>query len=177
MSKTNLLDLTAGGMVHKAYGHLGAMRISFDVPVEILFSSDDDRKFLFLQIMGSLVPYRVQTMEPLDTDVYKVKLKYIDTPEDASEFVKSPVFIERERLPEDVRESDLHGLEGFEVLDLDGRRLGTIKEVMEYPQQLMAILTDEASQEHLLPLVEEWIKAVDPELRYITMELPEGLLE
>ena len=65
---------------------------------------------------------------------------------------------------------------GFVLVDIEGQDIGVIKEVVQYPEQLMAVV-DVDSQDVLVPLNETFIQGVDPEQSAIWVDLPEGLLD
>ncbi len=170
-----MLDLVQVGFTQKTYGHKGEIKISMDLPLEALIS--EEQPFLFLQIIGSTVPYAVESYVELGED-YRVKFKYIESPEQASEYTHTPIYVERNRLPEDLFEEIPEDILRFTIVrHPDGKYIGQIEEILEYPQQYMLFVRSSNDQIHMIPWVESWIVALEPEAQIIKMQLPMGLGE
>ena len=78
--------------------------------------------------------------------------------------------------PLDEGEFFLHDLVGLEIIEADGRSLGTIADVFDVSGQLLASVKLEG-QEHLFPIRKETVNRIDIEARKIEVSLPSGLLE
>ena len=85
--------------------------------------------------------------------------------------------IEREECQE-LPENTYYAFElvGLEVITTDGRRLGVLEEVLEYPANDVYVVMD-GPKEYLIPAVAEIIKKVDIKNRVMKIEPMEGLLE
>ncbi len=170
-----MLALVQIGRTGKTYGNKGYLRLYTDIDIEKQIA-EGELRFLFLEMVGSRVPYAVEYIESLGDLGYKVKFKQIDSPEQASEFANSPVFIEQERIAQLVEEHPLKALDDYRIFNSEEIHIATIREIMEYPQQLMARVVDPEDRERLIPLVEEWIQEIDHEEQKLIMDLPEGLI-
>ena len=67
-------------------------------------------------------------------------------------------------------------LAGFTIVDLELGELGRIIEVIEFPQQEMAVISHNKN-EIFIPINENLIEKIDKEKQYIYMNLPEGILD
>lgn len=67
-------------------------------------------------------------------------------------------------------------LKGCKVVDKNGKVLGTVKEVEEYPAQLTLRVAREKKADFLVPFVKQFIKSVDIKKKQILIEIIEGLL-
>ena len=67
-------------------------------------------------------------------------------------------------------------LEDFVLFDKEKTRIGSIREIVEYPQQLIAVVEYEG-KEIMIPLAEQLIIEIDEENQKLVMELPEGILD
>ena len=88
------------------------------------------------------------------------------------------IYIDKDELHESIRESDNnenHELVDFLIIDEDNITIGTISEILEYPEQLLAkvIYQDKTV---LIPIHNDLILGTDAEKKTIQMSLPEGLL-
>jgi 16S rRNA processing protein RimM len=79
--------------------------------------------------------------------------------------------------PEEEAASDpLLDLVGFELYDSERGRIGVIEDVLDMPQQYLAVV-EYQQKEVLVPLHEDLIRGIDPATGRITLQLPEGLLD
>lgn len=161
------------GKTGKAFGTEGMLKFN----VEERFLDDlFEATAIFIEQMGKPVPFfidEVHNEAPLI-----LKLEEVDSREIALELAGKDIFLRREDIAEASLEQpfDLSALEGFQVVDRTAGAIGPIEEVVELPQQLMAIVQYEG-REVLIPLSDQLILSVDADNQRIEMDLPEGLLE
>lgn len=165
------------GQVRKTHGVDGALRATVE---EAFREYVWDLEFLFLDIDGDKVPFRIEYIKG-EEDAPIFKFDRMDTPEEAAKYTGAKLFMEKDRLPKGFdpavsSELEFAYLEGFTLFDEGIGLIGPILEVMEYPQQEMAVV-NYRENEWLIPLHEDLIIAVDENNRRITMRLPEGLFE
>jgi 16S rRNA processing protein RimM len=86
-----------------------------------------------------------------------------------------PVAVSRDDVPLAEGEFLLADLPGCEVVDEAGVVLGRVTEVMPGPQDLLVIRDDRV--ERLLPVIGEFVRAVDLTARRVVVALPEDLPE
>ncbi len=70
-----------------------------------------------------------------------------------------------------------HQLLGLEVRDTRGERLGTVREVLEYPGQDLLEIERPGGASFLLPMVEEFLVEVDLDRGCLVVNPPAGLVE
>ena len=131
---------------------------------------------VFFDVQGGYVPFFVERIR--EANALLLKLEDIDSPEAAAAVTGKPLF---------MRAADLLGLdadeaavgytflEGFRIVDRDSGPVGTIREILEYPQQVIAVV-DYGGKEVLVPLHDRLIAEVDEEAQVLEMDLPDGLL-
>lgn len=131
---------------------------------------------IFLELQGGPVPFFVERIRRAGDLL--VKLDEIDTPEEAVALTGKPIYLPDEALDGGAATGgfDLSMLEGFSIIDEAVGPVGRIEEVLELPQQMMAVVKYQ-DREVLIPLTDELITDVDPEARTLHMSLPDGLLE
>lgn len=71
----------------------------------------------------------------------------------------------------------LHQLDGCDVFDEAGERLGVLTGVLESPAHDIWVVTTPSSKESLIPVVSEFIRDVDLEARRIVIAPIEGMIE
>lgn len=153
-------SLVTIGRILKPFGVRG------EVKVESL--SDVPGRFEGLQTVYLTLPHEGATsQETTVTHVRKVTAGYLmkcsafSTPEEATQFrgawVQIPVSPELPRDPDTFYYFELIGLR---VKDPDGQEMGTVEEILEYPQHhVLVIRNDEA--EFLIPANRRTIEKVD----------------
>ncbi|MCO6479444.1 MAG: 16S rRNA processing protein RimM [Phaeodactylibacter sp.] len=161
------------GRTGKAFGTEGALKFK----VEEQFLDDFfDAAVIFIEQMGKPVPFFI---EGLHNDApLIIKLEEVDSRETALGLAGKDVFLRREDIADESLEQPfgLTALEGFRVIDQTAGEVGLIEEVLELPQQMVAVVQYQG-REVLIPLTGQLILSVDAENREIEMALPEGLLE
>lgn len=70
-----------------------------------------------------------------------------------------------------------HELLGCRVEDLEGRPVGTVREIWETGAHDVLVVEDEEGQRHLLPAAGAFLREVDPPGRRIVYEVIPGLLD
>jgi 16S rRNA processing protein RimM len=109
-------------------------------------------------------------------DRFLVKFQGVETRTDA-DVLRGPLYAppgERRELQED--ELWAGELIGNSVLTVAGEAAGTVTGVVSGPAQDLLIV-DTAAGERMIPLVKEFLVAVDAEAGTITVDVPEGLLD
>jgi len=102
----------------------------------------------------------------------------IQTPEQARFLCNRKIFVHQKHLKHNIRQTGFQqeSLVGFSVYDQNNNHLGIINEILEYPGNPVFSIK-KGKQEVLLPVAEEFIKAVDSEKKEIIIAPPDGLLD
>jgi 16S rRNA processing protein RimM len=161
------------GHTKKTRGVGGELKVDIKDPFVEAFMQAE---VIFLELQGGPVPFFVEQIRQAGDLL--VKLDEIDTPEEAVALTGKPIYMPDEELDGGAVTGglDLSILEGFSIIDEALGPVGRIEEVLELPQQMVAVVTYQ-DREVLIPLTDELITGVDPEARTLHMSLPEGLLE
>jgi 16S rRNA processing protein RimM len=134
---------------------------------------------VFLTLAGRNVPYFIESIRGGNAMI--VKFEDVDSIEAATKIAKKALHIrmadmipEEERVVEEVSSFDY--LQGYMMVDKTIGQLAVIEEVIEMPQQEMAVI-QYLGQEKLVPLNDRFILSVDDKTKILTVDLPEGLLD
>lgn len=134
-------------------------------------------KFLFIQIDGSKVPFRINTVEVLKDLI--IHFQSIENLSRASSLTSRTVFLPEDEVPSDfsisVEELHYDFVKGFSLI-VQGTKVGEVKEIRQLPQQQMAVIQS-ADREILIPLHDDLITEIDEESKELKMELADGLLD
>lgn len=169
-------NLISIGYTKKPHGIKGDLKVQIEG--EYL---DDllEAEVLFLEIRGKKVPYFI--VEARDGNDILVKFEDIDSREAAAELAGKELFLRAEDMQTAEQETDdlledFTQLIGFQIEDVEWGAIAEIEEVIEYPQQILAVITYK-ERELLIPLHPTFIRDILPDQKIIKMELPEGILD
>ena len=169
----NLLKI---GFTKKPHGLKGEIKVQIE---ERYMEDLLETEVVLLTIKGKPTPFFIEDIKVGNAVI--VKFEDVDSVEAANEIGSKELSLrEQDILDDDVREIEVEGLEyegcvGYKIMDGD-TLIGEIEEVVEFPQQEMAILTREG-QEVLIPLNVAFVIRRDDAAKTIFMELPKGLLD
>ena len=168
-------QLISIGYTKKPHGLKGEIKLQVeDTYLDDLLEMDS----LLLDIKGKHTPFFIEDLRIGNSII--AKFEDIDTPEAALSIGSKEILVKSD----DLKIMNQLKLEagftyedclGFTIFD-DNKEIGVIKELQEYPQQLMASL-EYKGKETLIPLNDNFIKKIDQKKKHILMNLPEGLLE
>lgn len=169
-------DFIAIGKTQKAHGLNGELRVSLEARfVEALLDVDA----LFLMKKGELLPFFVEYVRGNTESI--LKFEDLETREDVLPLVGKKVMVRRQDLDMTDAEIEDSGLEysylkGFMMFDEVLGQLAEIEDILDFPQQELALLVVK-DRDVLVPMRKEWIEKIDEGSKTIRMNLPDGLLD
>lgn len=158
------------GVLQKSYGIHGHAKARFDLDLSEL------PQYIFLEIDGAFIPFGVEETDPAKN---LIKLEWLNTPESVDKLMPSNVFLARNDMMQSLDQSEnvlLSALKNYTLMDKDNDKIGIIKQIEQYPSQLMLIIEREG-EEHLLPFHEDLILEMDHFSKVVSYDIPEGLLD
>lgn len=169
---------TSIGFTKKCHGLKGDLKVMIeDEYLEDFLKSP----VIFLSIKGRHLPYFVEKAR-LGNELL-LKLEDVDSKEVAHSLTSKEIFLQSTNiLKEEEREFEVVSnlvfgyLVDFTLVDADLGELGKVEEIVEFPQQEMAVITYQ-EKEVFIPLHENLIEKIDEQKQYIYMNLPEGILD
>ena len=170
----NIDDFFQLGYIVKTHGTKGQVVAFFDVD----YPEDyEDLESVFLEQKGRLIPFFIDTMEPVQKGRFIIKFEDIKTIEQAEALRNTAIYLPLDELPElEEDQFYFHEVIGYQVIDRNHGPLGIVKDFYDMPQQqLMAM--EYQNQEMLVPVMAEIVLRADHEARQLHVSLPEGLLE
>ncbi len=166
------------GFTKKTYGTNGELKMKIE---EKYIEDFLNAKVVFLAISGKKVPFFIEKVR--FGNALLAKFEDLDSLQEAQMITSKEVFIrEKDLMKEEdklleVEETLVYKkYEGFLIIDSNAGEIGSIKEILEYPQQEMALINFQ-DRELLIPMNEGLIDEINKEEKQILMNLPEGLLE
>ncbi len=137
---------------------------------------------IFVDVKGAKVPFFIEGVRGKGEMI--LKLEDVDSLDAAYGIQSREIFLrEQDLVPLQDRELDIEEetleyeyITGFLLVDKTAGEIGRIDEVIEIPQQEMAMLKYKG-REILIPLNERLVTSVDEKAKKVFMDLPEGLLD
>lgn len=168
-------NLVSIGYTKKPHGLKGELKVLID---DLYLDDFLDAETIFLELKGKKLPFFIESVR--EGNEILVKLEDIDSKEAADNIASKEIFLrESDIVPLDEREleeDDFVQYLGYQVQDSELGLIGAIEEIIEYPQQMMAVVNYQ-DREVLIPMNEAFIKKIQKKEKIIRMELPEGLLD
>ena len=166
-------ELIKVGKTKKPHGTNGELKLQIYEEYEDDFNN---AKVIFLGV-GSPTPFFVESIRG---ELFPIlKLEDIDDRTRAFDHANKEIFLRKEDIgqkQEEVSDLEYYGLIGFSIMDETLGAIGEIEDVIEMPQQEMAVLIIK-KREVLIPLNENLIVKITKEKKEVKMDLPEGLVE
>jgi 16S rRNA processing protein RimM len=170
-------ELVSIGYTQKPHALNGEIKVFIE---EAYLEDFLQASIIFLDLKGQKLPFFVEQIRGGSALI--VALEDINSREDADKISKKELFIRQQDLIPDVqRQLPVQGLkygayEGFTIQDTQIGKIGVIQEIVELPQQEMAVVQYQ-EKEILIPLNQTWIIEIIEKEQLIIMDLPEGLLD
>ncbi|MFK7934861.1 MAG: ribosome maturation factor RimM, partial [Saprospiraceae bacterium] len=165
------------GYTKKAKGLDGSIKVKiFDEHLEDFAQAE----VLFLEISGKHLPYFIEKVE-VQSDLV-VQFEDVADRNTAAMLTGKSIFMrESDLLAEEDKQLELEELEyafltGFLMKDETVGEVGKIEEVVELPQQEMAVVSYQ-NKEIMIPLNEQLITEIKEKEQFLIVDLPAGLLE
>lgn len=131
---------------------------------------------VFIDLDDILVPFFIESYRVRNTETSILKLEDISTDFLAKEIIYKDVYIFKQHIDEDEDDVSLLRLVGLVAIDTSGKTLGTIKGILEIPNNDQFEI-DNNGEELLIPVNDDWIEDIDLDKQIIEFNLPEGLLD
>ena len=161
------------------YVNIGVFRkphaLNGEVKIHLVEGYEEDfskASILFTHEKGKPFPHFIEKITFGNQVI--VKLEEVDTPEAAKRLNGLTAYLKASEVTF-VQEATLD-FRNYKVIDAQLGELGLVKEVVEYPEQMMGVI-EYQNKEVLLPLVEAFIQEVNQEAKILEVDLPEGLVD
>lgn len=160
------------GKIIKPHGYKGKVSAYLDTDDPGYYQ---DLKLVYLDMAGTVVPYFVSSLHILNNKAV-FEFQDIDTLEKSEMLSKRDIYLPLSELPKlEGKRFYFHEVKGFTVFDELFGELGSVSEVLEYPNQsVLQIFHHE--KEVLIPINDDIILEVDRTEKKIMVRAPEGLI-
>ena len=161
------------GTVVSKHGYKGDIKISVSSNNLDTFP---DLKYLFIDLYGCFIPYKIDNVRSFSKNVFIVKLKEIMSEDEVDEIIHKHIYIDSTEMESNIDSGFFYNdLINFDVIT-DSKKIGRIENInSKLPQPVFEIIYD--SRKVLIPIHEDLIKKIDKKNRIIYLDIPNGLLE
>ena len=164
--------------------YLGKIAKKFSFKGEVLAYLDTDEPELyqnlesvFVEINKSLVPFFILQSQLNKGKFLRIRFEDIENEEDADRIIGCEAYLPLSMLPKlEGTQFYFHEVIGFDVLDTRLGNIGKITGINDSGAQAIFEI-DKNGTEILVPLIDEFIVALNRENKTITLETPEGLVD
>ena len=162
------------GYIAGSHGLHGALRVRTDDPGSTTLLT---LKRLFVETAAGRREFKVLEARALSAGNHRVILDGIGDADAAEAFRGGAVMVAAADLPP-LGDGEFYyfQLAGAEVMLTDGRRLGTIEDIVSTGAHDVWVVRD-GEREVLVPVIADVVKAMDLEARRVTIEAVPGLLD
>ena len=170
----NFEDCILIGKITKTTGFKGELILQFNTSVSKKSFSE---KFVFLNLNNRLVPFFIKNIRIINNSA-SVLLEGIESEKKASEYLKTEIYLQKISLvllSKDTNDKDV--LIGFQLNDVKLGNIGTVTEILDFPQQKILQILHPNGKEILLPFIEKFILKRNSKEKILEIEAPEGLIE
>ena len=161
------------GTVVSKHGYKGDIKISVSSNNLDTFP---DLKYLFIDLYGCFIPFKIDNVRSFSKNVLIVKLKEISSEDEVNEVIHKNIYVDSAEMESNIDSGFFYNdLINFEVIT-DSKKIGRIENInSKLPQPVFEIIYD--SRKVLIPIHEDLIKKIDKKKRIIYLDIPNGLLE
>ena len=169
------MEYVSLGVIKDSFGLDGTMKI---------FSTTTNQNKRYVE-GAKVFLYNPQTRERAELTVTKyrkngpfdyLKVEELNTPEEIKVLKGCEIHANKDDIELDKGQYFYSDLKGCEVYDQEGKMLGKVKEVEEFPAQLTLRVARDKKPDFFVPFIKQFIKAVDIKNKKILIEKIEGLL-
>ena len=165
------------GKTHKTRGVAGELKYSVS---DTYWEDFLKAEVLFIDVSGLKTPFFVESVKTGRQEV--LKLEDVDALEEAHALSNKVIFMRQsdlftKKMEEEVPLTSMFDiLPGYLMVDKKAGEIGGILEILEFPQQIMAVVQF-GEKEILIPLNDSFIQEINQVDKKMLVELPEGLLD
>lgn len=164
------------GKFQKPHALKGELNAILDVDCDY---AEDGFPFI-VDIDGLYVPFYVESIRPKGSESFLVKLKGVDSQDEARQFVNKIIYGLRNEIEDYFGGEDLElpsDFIGYKITDAILGDIGIIKDIDDSTANLLFIVEGETGSTIYIPIADEFIINIDDDIKMIETNLPDGLID
>jgi 16S rRNA processing protein RimM len=165
------METTEIGYFSKTHGLKGQIVLRLDDYIDI---DTENINSIFINIDGAIVPHFLESIQPNNIG-YIIKLEGIDAIEVSKKLIGKKASVLPDFIIED--EDSLQEFVTYQVIDQKHGSIGTIVAVDDKTENVIITVAHPNGKEIILPLNDDFIKEINDDLKQISYNAPDGLIE
>lgn len=163
------------GTILKPHGVSGEVVLKFDNYIE---EKHFELESILIDIDGGLVPFLFETLQQQSDKTMIAKLRLVENIDEARELNNLTFYISGQQTENlNFSQGELNKeITGFSVIDEKLGEVGIVNEIIDYVNYSV-IQAFQGKKEILIPFDPAIILGIDPDVKQVIVDLPEGLLE
>lgn len=178
MKKIQLKQIGSFTKTHGIHGDL-ALYLNENVSFDLIDKGLIEKEAVFVEIDGIPVPFFISEngIRQLNDNTLLLRFDEMDEQE-AAKLISCKVYLNTSELSEIEQKTNESPYDwiGYSVIDKKLKELGIVKEYIDLKENPMLIILHQ-KKELLVPLISDFIVAIDAEKKMITTNLPEGYIQ
>lgn len=162
------------GKIVKKYSFKGEVILKLDTDEPEIY---ENLNAIFLDFGKTLLPFFIENSLVQKGGHLRIRFEDVATEKDAEELLKRGAYLPLDLLPElEGNQFYYHEVAGFILEDINYGQVGTITSINDASAQPLFVIKTETG-EILIPMVDDFIKAIDRKNKKVVVETPEGLID
>lgn len=168
-------SLVSVGKFQRTHALKGELNAILDIDGDFF---DEDYP-LVVCVDGLYVPFYTEGIRPKGATSWLLKLRSVNSEQEAKSFVNKIIYVRRDDLKEFTGEdfTTVEDLEGYEVIDSRFGLVGKLEGIDDSTENELFIVRRADGSEVFVPVVDEFVKSIDSDMRRIDVAIPDGLLD
>ena len=176
INKSELIEI---GTLHKTHALKGELNAILNIDGNFI----EEGNPIIIETDGIFVPYFASSLREKGSTSYLIKLEGIDNEDEAKHLVNKKIYALKDKLKTFLEEEGEELFDNDSFIDYsvknftDDTTIGKIIFVDDSTTNILLHIETPEGEIVFLPLVEEWIREINDNGKFLKMELPEGLIE
>lgn len=174
-------EITAAGSFTKTHGLKGELHALLDIDADFF----QPGSCFIIDVDGIYVPFFVESVRPKGHFATLIKPDGVNSEPEAKLFVGKTIYVNKKALMDfdrlnadpEAEGSYADDFIGYTILNDEGNPLGVITDLETSTANTLFIVLSPQGDTIYVPVAEEFLLAIDPDNKTITMNLPEGLID
>lgn len=173
ISEKDILEIGKFQKPHALKGELNAI-------LEVDADYAEEGFPFIVDIDGIYVPFYIDSIRPKGAESFLVKLKGVNSQDEARQFVNKIIYGIRNEVEEYFGDEDLElpsDFIGYKIKDVNLGEIGIIKDIDDSTANLLFIVDGVTGSAIYIPVADEFINNIDDDKKEIMTNLPDGLID
>jgi len=170
-----MFNIFKSGVITKTKGLKGELYCLTDFPIPKTF---DLNEHFFIEHEGLIIPFNIEYYKIAKDYFFIVKLKQINSINEAKIFINDPFYLDKEILNNEKNDNlQLLKFINYYLKDISYSFEGTIKNILIFKNNSIAEIITPKNKSVLIPFNKQFIKKIDKKNKVIYLKLPSNFNE